>query len=102
MVAVMPVFITVVLGAPATVLGLIEGLAESTASLLKVWAGQRSDRSARKPWMLWGYGLSALSKPIIALSGSWLTFLGARLLDRSGKGLCSAPRDALIAAVTNE
>jgi MFS family permease len=102
MVSVMPAFITVVLGAPATVLGLIEGLAETTASLLKAFAGQRSDRGARKPWTLWGYGLSAFSKPIIALSGSWLTLLGARLLDRTGKGLRSAPRDAIIAADTPE
>ena len=99
-VTVMPLFTTIVLGASPTTLGLIEGLAEATASLLKAWSGARSDRGARKPWAIAGYGLSALSKPLVALAVSWPMLLGARLLDRSGKGLRSAPRDALIAADT--
>ena len=100
LVPIMPIFITTVLGGSAITLGLIEGLAESTASLLKVYSGRQSDRGARKPWVVAGYGLSALSKPLLALSGGWGQLLGARLVDRTGKGLRSAPRDAIIAAAT--
>lgn len=100
LVPVLPLFITGVLGASAATLGLIEGLAESTASLVKVWSGRVSDRGARKPWALAGYGLSALSRPLIAVAGSWPALLGARLVDRTGKGIRSAPRDAIIAADT--
>ena len=100
LVPIMPIFITTVLGGSTITLGLIEGLAESTASLLKVYSGRQSDRGARKPWVVAGYGLSALSKPLLALSGGWGQLLGARLVDRTGKGLRSAPRDAIIAAAT--
>lgn len=100
LVPVLPLFITGVLGASAATLGLIEGLAEATASLVKVWSGRSSDRGARKPWALAGYGLSALSRPLIAVAGSWPALLGARLVDRTGKGIRSAPRDAIIAANT--
>lgn len=100
LVPVLPLFITGVLGASAATLGLIEELAESTASLVKVWSGRVSDRGARKPWALAGYGLSALSRPLIAVAGSWPALLGARLVDRTGKGIRSAPRDAIIAADT--
>ncbi|WP_395142736.1 MFS transporter [Armatimonas sp.] len=88
------------LGAPAWVLGLIEGLAESTASILKLYSGTLSDRMGRrKPLALLGYGLAALSKPLIGAAGVWPQVLAARLLDRTGKGLRGAPRDALIADV---
>lgn len=92
------VFLTRVLGAPAWAVGLVEGTAESTASLLKLYGGYLSDRTGRrKPLTLAGYGLAALAKPLIALSGVWGHMLGARFLDRVGKGLRAAPRDALIA-----
>ncbi|MBB6053388.1 MFS transporter [Armatimonas rosea] len=88
------------LGAPAWALGLIEGLAEATASTLKLYSGTVSDRMGRrKPLALLGYGLAALSKPLIGVAGGWPLVLGARLLDRTGKGLRGAPRDALIADI---
>ncbi len=100
LIPIMPIFITAVLGGSAITLGLIEGLAESTASLLKIYYGRASDRGARKPWVVAGYGLSALSRPLLALSGGWGQLLAARLVDRAGKGLRGAPRDAIIAAAT--
>ncbi len=100
LVPIMPLFLTVVLGAPATVVGVIEGLAESTASLLKAVSGRLSDRGARRPWLLAGYGLGALSRPLMAGAMSWPVLLGARLLDRTGKGFRGAPRDAMIASST--
>lgn len=96
-----PVFITRVLGAPPWALGLIEGIAESTASLLKFYSGWLSDRvGRRKPLTVVGYALGALGKPLIALSTVWWHVLGARFVDRVGKGLRTAPRDALIAENT--
>lgn len=96
---VIPLFLTAVLGAPMTVVGLIEGAAEGAASLLKMLFGWISDRAARrKPFVVWGYGLSAVSKPLMALAGAWPVVLLARLVDRTGKGMRTSPRDALIAA----
>lgn len=93
-----PIFLTTVLGASMASLGLIEGIAEAIASLLKTYSGSWSDSiSRRKPFILVGYFLGAISKPFIGFSQSWLHVLGARALDRTGKGLRSAPRDALIA-----
>ena len=93
-----PLFLTAVLGAPVWSVGVVEGIAESTASLLKLYSGWLSDRAgARKPFAVAGYGLGAFSKLGLALAGSWGAVLGARLLDRVGKGLRAAPRDALIA-----
>ncbi len=93
-----PLFLTIVLGSPAKIVGLIEGIAESTASLLKLYSGWISDRMGRrKPLALAGYSLSALSKPLIGIATLWAHILGARFLDRVGKGLRTAPRDALIA-----
>jgi MFS family permease len=93
-----PLFLTIVLGSPAKIVGLIEGIAESAASLLKLYSGWISDRMGRrKPLALAGYSLSALSKPLIGIATLWAHVLGARLLDRVGKGLRTAPRDALIA-----
>jgi MFS family permease len=93
-----PFFLTGVLGAPAWTVGMVEGLAESTASLLKLYSGWLSDRfGRRKPFAVVGYGLGAVSKLMMALAGGWGQVLGARLVDRTGKGLRAAPRDALIA-----
>jgi len=93
-----PLFLTAVLGAPVWTLGVVEGFAESTASLLKLYSGWLSDRAGqRKPFAVAGYGLGAVSKLGLAIAGSWGGVLGARLLDRVGKGLRAAPRDALIA-----
>jgi MFS family permease len=93
-----PLFLTGVLGAPAWTVGVVEGIAESTASLLKLYSGWWSDRvGQRKPFAVMGYGLGALSKLVLAISVVWGHVLGARLVDRVGKGLRAAPRDALIA-----
>ncbi|OGS41959.1 MAG: hypothetical protein A3J82_09755 [Elusimicrobia bacterium RIFOXYA2_FULL_69_6] len=99
---IMPLFLTAVLGAPMTVVGLIEGVAEATASLLKAAGGFWSDRAGRrKPFVLWGYGLSAASKPLLALAGAWPFVLFCRFLDRTGKGVRTAARDALLTASTS-
>ena len=94
-----PLLLATVLGAGPMALGFIEGLADTTTNLLKLWAGRRSDmaRRRRKPFMLFGYALSNLVRPLIGLSGSWPMVLGIRVTDRVGKGLRSAPRDAMLA-----
>src|SRR4051812_43758443 len=97
---VMPLFITGVLGAPPSVLGLIEGVAEGTASVGKAVSGRLADRFRRKPLVALGYGISSLSKPIIGLAQGWGLVLAARFTDRVGKGVRTSPRDALIAADT--
>ena len=92
-----PIFLTTVLGASMSYLGLIEGIAEAIASLLKTYSGSWSDSlGKRKPFIIVGYLLGAISKPFIGMSHSWTQVLGARALDRAGKGIRSAPRDALI------
>ena len=94
-----PLFLTGALGAPATVLGLIEGLGEATANVLKLVSGRFTDRQGRhRAWVFAGYGLSALAKPMLALAAVWPLVLLARLVDRVGKGTRTTPRDALIAA----
>jgi MFS family permease len=99
--AYLPVFITSVLGASVVTLGVIEGIAEGTASISKVFSGVLSDWfGRRKPLVLLGYGLAALSKPLFPLARSAEWVLGARFADRIGKGIRGAPRDALIADVT--
>ncbi len=86
------------LGAPPEAIGLIEGSAEATASLLKLGSGALSDRmERRKPLVVLGYGLAALSKPLLGGASAWPQAFLARLLDRTGKGLRASPRDALIA-----
>jgi MFS family permease len=96
-----PLFLTNVLNTQAWIVGLIEGIAESTASLLKVVSGWLSDRAGqRKPLTMLGYGLGAISKPLMALANLWQTVFLLRFLDRLGKGLRTAPRDALIAEAT--
>jgi len=97
----LPLYLTVGLGASALTVGIIEGIAESTALIVKVFSGALSDRwRKRKSITAFGYGLAALSKPLFALAtGPWLVFT-ARFLDRIGKGIRGAPRDALIADLT--
>lgn len=93
-----PIFLTTVLGASVASLGFIEGLAEAIASLLKTYSGFWSDRvQRRKPFIWAGYLLAALAKPIIGVSQVWTHVLFGRAIDRTGKGLRGAPRDALLA-----
>jgi MFS family permease len=95
---IVPIFLTSVLGAPVSAVGLIEGAAEAVASLLKSYFGALSDAlGRRKPFVFSGYVFSALSKPLIAAAGGWPLVLVARSLDRLGKGMRAAPRDALLA-----
>jgi len=99
---VLPLFLTGVLHAPMTVVGLIEGVAEATASLFKVVSGKWSDRSRRrKPFVVWGYGLSAAAKPLLALARAWPMVLLCRFTDRLGKGVRTSARDALLTASTD-
>jgi MFS family permease len=96
-----PLFLANVLGVNKSMIGLIEGIAESTASVLKVFSGWLSDRiGQRKNLMLAGYAISTLSRPIIALAGAWQQVLASRFVDRLGKGIRTAPRDAIIADST--
>jgi MFS family permease len=98
LVPVMPLFITATLGASVASLGLIEGVAECTASVLRVVSGRISDRvGRRKPFLLMGYGVSGVCKAAMAAAGSWPTMLGFRFGDRVGKALRNPPRDAIIA-----
>ena len=93
-----PLFLTTTLGASTMVVGLIEGSAETTASMLKVFSGYWSDRiKRRKPFVLAGYGLSSLSKPLFAFAYTWQAVFWVRIVERVGKGIRSAPRDAIIA-----
>jgi len=95
---IVPIFLTSVLGAPVAIVGLIEGIAESTASILKVVSGWLSDKfQRRKPFVVAGYSFSAISKIILSLAFSWLFVLIARFIDRFGKGTRTSARDALIA-----
>ena len=99
--ALLPLFLTVTLGASVALVGLIDGIAEATASIAKVFSGYLSDRlRKRKALILIGYGLGAVTKPLFALAGSPAVVFGARFADRIGKGLRGAPRDALVADVT--
>jgi len=92
-----PIFLTSVLGAPVSVVGLIEGIAESIASILKVISGWMSDKlQKRKPFVISGYSLSSISKIILSLAYSWPVVLLARFVDRFGKGTRTSARDALI------
>src|SRR3954462_4899663 len=99
--ALLPAFITLVLGLPATALGAIDGIAEATANFAKLFSGRLSDRSLRrKPWIMGGYGLAALSKPLFPLASSAPMIMAARFADRIGKGIRGSPRDAMIADET--
>ncbi len=93
-----PTFLTSVLGAPVAFVGLVEGIADATAGIMKIISGRLSDKwGFRKPFIVIGYSLSALAKPILAFATIPAHVLGVRFVDRIGKGTRDAPRDALIA-----
>jgi len=97
----LPVFLTTVVGASAVDVGLIEGIAEATAAVAKVFSGAISDRIGKRKLLVGiGYGLSAITKPIFPLASTAWEVLAARFVDRIGKGIRDAPRDALIADIT--
>lgn len=94
----LPLFLSSMLGAPPAAIGLIEGAAESVSSLLKLFAGYVSDRRGRrKGLVVFGYALASLARPLLALASTWPQVLSLRLTDRVGKGIRTAPRDAMIA-----
>ena len=99
-----PLFLFNVLGVRTSIVGLIEGIAETTASLIKIYSGNLSDRlQKRKRLAVIGYGLSSVAKPFLYFASSWSWVLGVRFFDRVGKGIRTAPRDALLAgSVTGE
>jgi MFS family permease len=102
---IVPLLLATVLAAGPAALGVIEGVAEAVASLLKLWAGRRTDvtRGRRKTLVFAGYLLSNVTRPLLAIATSWLGVLALRSIDRVGKGIRSAPRDAMIAdVVTSE
>ena len=92
----LPIYLTSVLGAPAAVVGAVEGVAEGAASLTKLAAGPLSDRYARRPLIATGYGMAALGKVIVAAAAGWPGVMAGRVVDRLGKGIRGAPRDALL------
>ena len=99
--ALLPAFLTITLGLPVAAMGALDGIAEATASMAKLVSGRLSDRQQRrKPWILLGYGMAALSKPLFPLAQGALPVLGARFIYRVGKGIRGAPRDAMIADET--
>ncbi len=98
-----PLFLANVLGVGTAVIGLIDGIAETTASLTKVYAGALSDQLGQRKWLaVAGYALSALSKPFLYFANAWGWVLGVRFADRMGKGIRTAPRDALVADSIDE
>ena len=98
---VLPIFLTETLHAPATIIGLIEGIAVGVSNVVTGVSGWASDRIGRhKPLAFAGYTLTAISRPVMAAAGSWPVMLGARLAERFGKGVRNAPRDALLAEAT--
>jgi MFS family permease len=101
---IIPLFLANVLGVQTSIIGLIEGIAETTASLLKLFSGWLSDKMGGRKWLaVAGYGLSALTKPFFYIASSWELIAGVRWADRIGKGIRTAPRDALVAdSVTQE
>ncbi|MCB1826729.1 MAG: MFS transporter [Candidatus Competibacteraceae bacterium] len=98
-----PLYLASVLLAGPRALGLIEGIAEATGSLLKLFAGVLADRTrSTKPWVVGGYGLAALARPLLAFASAWPLVLALRFADRIGKGLRTSPRDALLALSIDE
>jgi MFS family permease len=94
----LPLFLANVLGIHLGVIGLIEGVAETTASIVKMYSGWLSDWLGKRKWLtIAGYSLSTLAKPFLYLVNSWIGVLAVRFTDRLGKGIRTAPRDALIA-----
>ncbi len=92
----LPIYLTSVLGAPVAVVGAVEGAAEGAASLTKLAAGPLGDRFARRPLIATGYGMAALGKVMVAAAAAWPGVLAGRVVDRLGKGIRGAPRDALL------
>ncbi len=100
---ILPLFLANVLGVQTSIIGLIEGIAEATASILKMFSGWLSDKLGGRKWLaVAGYGLSAITKPFFYFAGSWGLIAGVRWVDRIGKGIRTAPRDALVADSTTE
>jgi MFS family permease len=100
---ILPLFLSNVLGIKTNIIGLIEGIAEATASLLKVFSGWLSDKLRQRKWLaVAGYGISALAKPLFYVAHSWLAVAAVRWADRFGKGIRTAPRDALVADSVSE
>ena len=98
MVHLLPLFLANVLGVRTVTIGLIEGVAETTSSLLKLVSGRLSDRLGQRKWLIVsGYALSTAAKPFLALAQTWQTVLATRFVERMGKGVRTSPRDALIA-----
>lgn len=98
-----PLFLTTVIGTGAYAVGIVEGAAETTASLLKVVSGYWSDKiKRRKPFVFFGYSLSSVTKPLFAFAQVWSFVLFVRVIERIGKGLRTAPRDALVAESCDE
>jgi MFS family permease len=95
---ILPLFLANVLGVKTSIIGLIDGVAEATASILKLFSGWLSDKMGARKWLaVIGYGLSAISKPFFYIANSWGLVAGVRWADRVGKGIRTAPRDALVA-----
>ena len=93
-----PLFLANVLGVRTAVIGLIDGVAETTASLLKIYSGALSDKLGKRKWLtVAGYALSTIAKPFLYIANAWGWVLGVRFADRVGKGIRTAPRDALVA-----
>ena len=98
-----PLFLANVLGVRTIVIGLIDGIAETTASLVKIYSGALSDKLGKRKWLaVLGYGISTIAKPFLYFASTWGWVLGVRFSDRVGKGIRTAPRDALEAASTDE
>lgn len=99
--ALLPIFLVTTMGMSVSALGVLEGAAEATAMIVKIFSGPVSDwLGKRKALLLLGYGLAALSKPLFPLAGTPGIVAAARLVDRAGKGIRGAPRDALVADVS--
>jgi MFS family permease len=100
---ILPLFLANVLGVKTAIIGVIEGVAESTASILKLFSGWLSDKLGSRKWLaVAGYGISALAKPFFYIANSWGMIAGVRWADRVGKGIRTAPRDALVADSVDE
>ena len=92
----LPIYLTVVLGAPPSVVGAVEGAAEGAASITRLAVGPLGDRFAKRPLIATGYGMAALGKVLVAVAGAWPGVLAGRVVDRLGKGIRGVPRDALL------
>lgn len=98
----LPIYLTAVLGAPPAVVGAVEGAAEGAAAMTKLAAGPLGDRFSKRPLIATGYGMAALGKVMVAAASAWSGVLAGRVVDRLGKGIRGAPRDALLVADVDE